>query len=687
MDKELEELIQERAEEIAEEKIQEGKAEEPQEEIEDVEEERRGLLKEIALGAGTIAFASLGAAELFKITDRPTKSDVNADSVDGHELMSGSLSGRPSAGTSGRIFYATDGQGVYYDNGSSWTQVSAAGGLGVTVSMDVTLNGQSASLTVLEDTDNDGVAENRQTVSLADGSNSYSLDQLDGSAGNEVWLVWHLSSNKTSTPSVNSGDVSGNNWNSDAEWDNAASISGTSHEEVPNTDTSTPGTVSKGHSYEKFPLSNGLVGWWPLTYTSGSAYDLSGNNNDGTTNGSVTRGVAGKAGVQAYSFDGTDDSVSGSLSITKDAISMVAWARPTVSGANQADYAKVFELNDGATKAWLQVHSSSVWDVGIRNSSGTTFAIVQGSSDVQADRWYHLAATYDGSNTALYVDGQSVDTASSSDTMADLSGFGIGANVSNSNQRFQGNITDARIYNRALSSSEIQTLYNMGSQDLAQPPANSNGGVSYYPLDGDATDSWGSNDGTVNGATSTGNAIRGSAYDFNGSGDYITTTASISSGLTTYSMGAWVYPNNSSASEEHVVQIGDSGAGIPRSMLIWRGDKLALYAEDGTNAVDLRPSMGISVNNWYHAFFVRDGSSFYLYVNGEGVATGSNSSIGDTTDGDTLTVGRANDGTSYFDGVIDQVRLYNRALKPREIQQLYRYGTRGIDMSKHMVRQ
>ncbi|MFB6192944.1 MAG: hypothetical protein ABEK00_01730 [Candidatus Nanohaloarchaea archaeon] len=86
---------------------------------------RRGFLKLIGLVYGTVSLGSLGLARVFKITKPSKESSMDVEQVDGYDFLSGTLSGRPSAGKPGRLYHTTDGNGTYYDNGSSWVQIDA----------------------------------------------------------------------------------------------------------------------------------------------------------------------------------------------------------------------------------------------------------------------------------------------------------------------------------------------------------------------------------------------------------------------------------------------------------------------------------------------------------------------------------------------------------------------------------
>ena len=69
-----------------------------------------------------------------------------------------------------------------------------------------------------------------------------------------------------------------------------------------------PGVFETGTDLKLGPFTrdNGLVGYWSFDETSGTLYDYSGYNNNGTSYGGVTYGVQGKVG-NALSFDGSDD--------------------------------------------------------------------------------------------------------------------------------------------------------------------------------------------------------------------------------------------------------------------------------------------------------------------------------------------------------------------------------------------
>jgi hypothetical protein len=114
---------------------------------------------------------------------------------------------------------------------------------------------------------------------------------------------------------------------------------------------------------------------------------------------------------------------------------------------------------------------------GFETSSGAdNFAISANSySDGQ---WHYAVVTYDGSAIRLYIDGSQVATKSTSGATPDNTGtqpLRIGANSLALNQYFTGSIDEVRVWNRAVTSSEVSSQYNSGTFDTT-------GQVAYLPF-------------------------------------------------------------------------------------------------------------------------------------------------------------------------------------------------------------
>ena len=423
----------------------------------------------------------------------------------------------------------------------------------------------------------------------------------------------------------------------------------------------------------------GLIGWWPLHENSGSkAYDLSGNDNHGTLNGGITQGVAGKGGLTSYSFYGSDDKVDTSLNVPNSAFTFSAWIYPRNNLSEEL--AGIASTTTDGSAGWRLI-------IGEQSKSGTldfegfsggkkTFSAFSDADVINEDEWVHITAVYDGSNAEIYVNAQqkAVDEGQlSSDQTLEFSSY---YNSTESNL-LKGLMSDIRVYNRALTPEEIQELYNWGSGDYARPPQESEGGVSRWKLDGDATDSWGNNDGATSGVNFTDNAIRGQSANFDGS-EYV------------------VIPDNSKMSEYTVsmwVQLDVLNDGNRHTALDYRGNNGIYFDNVGdgkfnySHIADSTSWNTLSVpisDNWAHITGVWDGSTQYLYKNGSIVKRNSVSSM-DSLDYSEQNIGRNRGNQYYLDGKIDDLRIYDKALSPEEIFELYRYGTRGRDMRKFTV--
>lgn len=127
----------------------------------------------------------------------------------------------------------------------------------------------------------------------------------------------------------------------------------------------------------------------------------------------------------------------------------------------------------------------------------TTTALLKSTATPTVGEWHHAMATYDGSTLRLYLDGTEVaSTARTGDALV-CEGLRIGTYRDNNDRWWKGDIRDTRIYDRALSASEVA--------ELADGRNISTGLVAHYPTKegaGDVLkDRVGGNNGTIGGAT------------------------------------------------------------------------------------------------------------------------------------------------------------------------------------------
>lgn len=111
-----------------------------------------------------------------------------------------------------------------------------------------------------------------------------------------------------------------------------------------------------------------------------------------------------------------------------------------------------------------------------------TVSAVTGPTAAATGVWNHMCGTYDGTTMRLYVNGVSVATLARSGAITSSTGiFTIGCDASSSTTRaeyFTGSIEEVRIYNRALSAGEVQTVYTCRGTSVIR-----NGMIVNYNLD------------------------------------------------------------------------------------------------------------------------------------------------------------------------------------------------------------
>jgi hypothetical protein len=137
-----------------------------------------------------------------------------------------------------------------------------------------------------------------------------------------------------------------------------------------------------------------------------------------------------------------------SLDLT-NGMTLEAWVYPTAA----ADGTVIVKESAGGMAYALYSYDNTPGPVAYLDSGG--YAAARGSTGLPLNAWSHLAATYDGATLRLYVNGalvtsRAVGTAIVTSTAA----LRIGGN-SVWGEYFQGRIDEVRLYNRALSASEI----------------------------------------------------------------------------------------------------------------------------------------------------------------------------------------------------------------------------------------
>jgi len=218
----------------------------------------------------------------------------------------------------------------------------------------------------------------------------------------------------------------------------------------------------------------GLVGWWP---GDGNANDIVGGNN-GTLQGAVTF-APGMVG-QAFSFDGSSyvDASDSNLPVDDSSATISAWIKTTQTG-------EPFFVSWGSRDTCYAGHEIALGNYSnhlILESCGGAAA---DSTIVNNGAWHHVVGVWYGSNiVTLYVDGVS-NMIAHPDPLPPINILSSGhLNIGQLVQygaNFIGLVDEVQIYNRPLSASEIQALFNAGSAGVCryaaqvQQPINADG--------------------------------------------------------------------------------------------------------------------------------------------------------------------------------------------------------------------
>lgn len=231
-------------------------------------------------------------------------------------------------------------------------------------------------------------------------------------------------------------------------------------------------------------ICTGLQGWWRFDEGSGTTTaDSSTNGYTGTLNivSAFPAWETGKIGPYALSFGGKASSYvlnkTSAIVGGGSAWTVSAWIRPSVNttvdgiatycerASSGNDILKIDGFDEGAGNV-----SNKAFFITYRNDAGTLLQCRGNHTDIYTDgQWHHVAGVFNGSTIQLYVDGVANGSACSwSGSNNNFTNAGIQSWTGNdiadaTNAAFNGGVDEVRIYNRALSSSDITQLYNYTS--------------------------------------------------------------------------------------------------------------------------------------------------------------------------------------------------------------------------------
>jgi hypothetical protein len=436
------------------------------------------------------------------------------------------------------------------------------------------------------------------------------------------------------------------------------------------------------------PANNlGIVAYYPFKEGSGSTTsDYSGQNLNATLTTAPAWTASGKFG---YGLDFTAGSLQ-YLSVPHNAalnfsyaMTYAAWIKPTlgtqVSLISKGAYGDAFRVLIQGGTAGERVPAIQI--------DGAT---IYGTTPIVSGNWTHVAFTYDGVNTKIYVNGALTDSSVSANgilaTTATTMYIGQGGS---DNIYYNGVMDEVYLFQRALSGAEISTLYARvptgGRQrTIASKQSYNDGLVFYAPLD-DAEGTTARNYGKISGTGtltnfaltgSTSNWVagkRGGALDFDGTNDIVNIGPKIGIYDLTTDLSAFIWLKTTDTAWDAFGSLhGNGGWGVGT------GGCSAGIIGGYIGSVWRCASTAVNDGAWHHVGVTLDsasGGTLKYYI--DGVQNGSTvTSAGafrtPAVSGSTgLNIGDEQTNSRPFAGQLDEARLYNRVLTSTEVAQLY----------------
>ncbi len=440
----------------------------------------------------------------------------------------------------------------------------------------------------------------------------------------------------------------------------------------------------------KPPNNLGLVGYWSFEDGKGSTVtDFSGKGNTGalTNMDTTTDWVAGKRG-KALDFDGSNDHVviggqSSIYGMTTD-LSVFAWIKTT-------DIAwEAFSGGNADDGGWGLSSFSSIGGTGqLTPLTGGTWR-TSGHSNVSDGEWHHVGYTLSsasGGTLQFYKDGVADGSViTSAGAHSDVgAAIRMGSEINSGGFPFTGQLDEARVYSRAITAAEVASLYQKGAiskLNISQNSISPNNLVFWHTFDGQdlntttSTDRGGSKNGTLNGGPVPTIGKKGQALRFDGVDDYVITSG-VPAGLTgdvAITMAAWIKPKVVTASAVANIRGGYKYFG----MLVGLPSSGSIGLEAGSCGAETAGGV-IRANEWQHVAIVKTPgeivASTSIYVNGvsQSLSAGPYGTCTPSFGGTIVEIGGGWDSaTDYlFNGSIDDVRIYDKALSAAEVLQLY----------------
>jgi len=443
-----------------------------------------------------------------------------------------------------------------------------------------------------------------------------------------------------------------------------------------------------------WPADKYGAGYWPLNL---DVKDVGGNYDGTATDITYTNGQFN----QAASFNGSSSVIKATQPAQSENFTVSAWVKTTVSGSWDVAVGMggVYGVAANGLSMWISASTNSLhasWGNGTNEDYWTTSP----TTLINTGAWFHVAITVNNIASPTvkgYINGVLEGSGSSGTDPITYkpNEFSIGAREHDGgtvDYYWNGEIEQVRFYGSELSITDIQDIYN-NSKPGSLPPLTTASDISsistlnypsgttgkaLYQFQGNADELSDSALDFTNTSVSFTDGKFGEAATFDGTTSYLTLTSGLGS-VANRTRSCWFYVDSVPSSFTTIIYIGESGSNSNYEVLSISAASSfqprvrfqGRYGSSGSPSdSSIQTSWDVQAETWYHAAWVYDGTTQYLYVNGMVVGTAT-LTVTDTSSGITR-VGAWRDGTPSLDGKVDQLRFYNEALSADNIYKLWR---------------
>ena len=428
---------------------------------------------------------------------------------------------------------------------------------------------------------------------------------------------------------------------------------------------------------------------WGISNTDRSIIDLAGNDDNGLFGNGT---VANMPSYDFYNkgtlrFDGSNDYVflSNSQLNISSTITVEVWVKYNAQGGYNARSYSVITCK-GYPWTWLLEDQSGQFNFRISTSVNSD-SNVNSSYSHGLNTWNHVVGTYDGTSQKIYVDGVLRSTVSLTGTINTSSNDALVGLYNYGDYCLTGNVGAVRVYNKALSATEISQNYEAQKSKFANTIVqqglvlNLDAGNNYSYAGAGTT--WYDVSGNTINASASGTSsyinLYGGLLSFPNNNSYYNTSAvsTFNLGASSFSMECWVYLDAATASDNAYRGIISLGLSSTNYVYIakWRsGLYSGLYVQyiaaggevTGVyQANDYNP-----VSRWTHVVATKSSNVLYFYVNGVLYSTASD--LNTTFNGNSsVYIAQAHGGVNSLYGYVGESRVYNISLSAAQVLQNY----------------